>query len=178
MGAGLWGFGRERIVMPCMGDVQSVQVTSSSSPSLEEEEEEFGRAGVESTGVSPCSCCRCIGAYALDGNTIHNGCGAVYVGRKSGSRCEQYRIVAGWTRGRLSRSRGWGLARVRDVVQIRSHRDLTAVLGNNLKGLGLDLPKSIAGDQALKRLCAEVNLDLRLVELGHLILFNLEFLTK
>jgi hypothetical protein len=67
---------------------------------------------------------------------------------------------------------------VRDVVQIRSHRDLTAVLGNNLKGLGLDLPKSIAGDQALKRLCAEVNLDLRLVELGHLILFNLEFLTK
>ena len=45
-----------------------------------------------------------------------------------------------------------------------------------LKGLGLELP--IAGDQAVKRLCAEVNLDPCLAELGHLILFNLEFLTK
>ena len=55
---------------------------------------------------------------------------------------------------------------------------MTAVLGNDIKGLGLELPKSIAGDQAVKTLCAEVNLDPRLVELRHLILFNLEFLTK
>ena len=52
------------------------------------------------------------------------------------------------------------------------------LLGNDLKGLGLELPKSSAGDEAVKRLCAEVNLDPRLVELGHLILFNLECLTK
>ena len=65
-----------------------------------------------------------------------------------------------------------------NVVQVRSHRDLTAVLGNDLKGLGLELPASIAGDQTVTKLCAEVNLDPRLVELGHLILFNLEFLTK
>ena len=67
---------------------------------------------------------------------------------------------------------------MRNVVQIRSHRDLTAVLGSDLKGLGLELPASIAGDEAVKGLCNEVNLDPRLVELGHLILFNLEFLTK
>ena len=71
------------------------------------------------------------------------------------------------------------LARVRNnVVQVRSHRDLTAVLGNDLKGLGLELPESSAGDEAVKRLCAKVNPDPRLVELGHLILFNLEVLTK
>ena len=41
------------------------------------------------------------------------------------------------------------------------------------------IARSIAGDQAVKKLCAEFNLDPRLVELGHLILlFNLEFLTK
>ena len=78
--------------------------------------------------------------------------------------------------GRLDE--GQGLARVRNIVQIRSHQDLTAVLGNNLEGLGLELPESIAGDQAVKKLCAEVKLDPRLVELGHLIVFNLEFLTK
>ena len=44
--------------------------------------------------------------------------------------------------------------------------------------MGLELPASIAGDEAVKRLCAEVTLDPRLVELGHLILFTLEFLTK
>ena len=65
-----------------------------------------------------------------------------------------------------------------NMVQIRSHLDLTAVLGNDIKGLGLELPKSIAGDQAVKRWCAEVNLDPRLVELGHLVPFTLEFLTK
>ena len=48
----------------------------------------------------------------------------------------------------------------------------------DLEGLGLELPKSIAGDQAVKRWCAEVNLDPRLVELGHLVPFTLEFLTK
>ena len=80
--------------------------------------------------------------------------------------------------GQVIEVQGLGLARVRNVVLIRSHRDLTAVLGNDLKGLGLELPESIAGDQADKKLCAEVNLDPRLVELGHLILFNLEFLTK
>ena len=73
---------------------------------------------------------------------------------------------------------GLGLARVSNVVQIRSHRDLTAVLGNDLEGLGLKLPESIAGHQAVTALCKEVNLDPRVVELGHLILFNLEFLTK
>ena len=67
---------------------------------------------------------------------------------------------------------------MRNVVLIRSHRDLTAVLGNDLEGLGLKLPESIAGHQAVTALCKEVNLDPRLVELGHLILFNLEFLTK
>ena len=80
--------------------------------------------------------------------------------------------------GQVIEVQGLGLARVRNVVLIRSHRDLTAVLGNDLKGLGLELPESIAGDQAVKKLCAEVKLDPRLVELGHLIVFNLEFLTK
>ena len=70
--------------------------------------------------------------------------------------------------GQVIEVQGLGLARVRNVVQIRSHRDLTAVLGNDLKGLGLELPESIAGDEAVKRLCAEVNLDPRLVEVGHL----------
>ena len=37
---------------------------------------------------------------------------------------------------------------------------------------------SIAGHQAVTALCKEVNLDPRPVELGHLILFNLEFLTR
>ena len=55
---------------------------------------------------------------------------------------------------------------------------MTAVLGNDLKVLGLKLPESIAGHRAVTALCKEVNLDPRLVELGHLILFNLEFLTK
>ena len=67
---------------------------------------------------------------------------------------------------------------MRNVVQIRSHRDLISVLGDDLKGLGLELPASIAGHQAVTALCKEVNLDPRVVELGHLILFNLEFLTK
>ena len=52
------------------------------------------------------------------------------------------------------------------------------MIGNDLKRLGLELPKLIAGDEAVRRLCAEVNLDPRLVELGHLILFNLESLTR
>ena len=52
------------------------------------------------------------------------------------------------------------------------------MLGDDLKGLGLELPASIAGHQAVTALCKEVNLDPRVVELGHLILFNLEFLTK
>ena len=80
--------------------------------------------------------------------------------------------------GQVIEVRGLGLARVRNVVQIRSHRDLLAVLGDDLKGLGLKLPESIAGHRAVTALCKEVNLDPRLVELGHLILFNLEFLTK
>ena len=45
-------------------------------------------------------------------------------------------------------------------------------------GVRLELPTSIAGDKAVKGLCKEINLDPHLVELGHLILFNLEFLTK
>ena len=80
--------------------------------------------------------------------------------------------------GQVIEVQGLGLARVRNVVQIRSHRVLTAVPSNDIQGLGLELPESITGDQAVRRLCAEANLDQRLVELGHLILFNLEFLTK
>ena len=75
--------------------------------------------------------------------------------------------------GQVIEVQGQGLARVRNVVQRWSHRDLTAELGNDFKGLGLELPESIAGDQAVRKLCAEVNLDPCLVELGHLILFNL-----
>ena len=51
---------------------------------------------------------------------------------------------------------------MRTVVQVQSHWDLTAVLGNDLKGLGLELLASIAGDEAVKRLCAEINPDPRL----------------
>ena len=69
--------------------------------------------------------------------------------------------------GQVIEVQGLGLASVCNVLQIRSHRDLMAELGNNLKGLGFELPKSIACDQAVKRLCAEVNLNPLMVELGH-----------
>jgi hypothetical protein len=61
---------------------------------------------------------------------------------------------------------GLGWARVYHVVSVRSVEDLKVLLGCDLKGLGVT---------SVQHLCSSCNMDRRLLDLGHLILFNLHF---
>ena len=61
---------------------------------------------------------------------------------------------------------GW--ATVHNVVSVRSGADMQRILGQDLTGLGV---------QSIKDLCDSCNIHPRLIDLGHLILFNLKFIS-
>ena len=70
---------------------------------------------------------------------------------------------------------GLGLVRVKNVVSVRSTVDLESILGRNLDGLGLVVPRHKRGVEVL---CDTCNMSRRLIDLGHLVLFNVEFLSR
>ena len=63
---------------------------------------------------------------------------------------------------------GLGWARVYNVCNVRSVVDLQVLLSPQMTGLGVD---------SVEELCKGCNIDRKLIDLGHLILFNLQFLS-
>ena len=63
---------------------------------------------------------------------------------------------------------GLGWARVYNVCNVRSVADLQVLLSPQMTGLGVD---------SVEELCKGCNIDRKLIDLGHLILFNLQFLS-
>ena len=81
--------------------------------------------------------------------------------------------------GRLQESElvlftGLGLARVKNVVSVRSIVDLESILGRSLDSLGLEVPRHRRGVEVL---CETCNMSRRLIDLGHLVLLNVELLS-
>jgi len=76
--------------------------------------------------------------------------------------------------GELVLFTGLRLARVKNVVSIRSTVDLGSILGRSLArdGLGLEVPRHRRGVEVL---CETCNMSHRLIDVGHLVLFNVEF---
>ena len=63
---------------------------------------------------------------------------------------------------------------VKNVVSVRFTVDLESILGKSLDGLGLEVPRPRRGGVVL---CETCNMSRRLIDLGHLVLFNVEFLS-
>jgi len=76
--------------------------------------------------------------------------------------------------GELVLFTGLELARVKNVVSVRSTVDLESILGRSLDGLGLEVPRHRRGVEVL---CETCNMSRRLIDLGRLVLFNVEFLS-
>jgi len=74
--------------------------------------------------------------------------------------------------GELVLLTGLGLAHVKNVVSVRSTVDLESILGKSLEGLGLEVPRHRRGVEVLCEMC---NMSRRLIDLGRLVLFNVEF---
>ena len=71
--------------------------------------------------------------------------------------------------GELVLFTGLGLARIKNVVSVRSTVDLKSILGRSMDGLGLQVPRHRRGVEVL---CETCNMSRRLIDLGHLVLFN------
>jgi len=76
--------------------------------------------------------------------------------------------------GELVLFTGLRLAHVKNVVSVRSTVDLESILGKRLDGLGLEVTRHRRGVEVL---CDTCNMSRRLIDLGHLVLFNVEFLS-
>jgi len=76
--------------------------------------------------------------------------------------------------GELVLFTGLELARVKNVVSVRSTVDLESILGRSLDGLGLEVPRHRRGVEVL---CETCNMSRRLIDLGQLVLFNVECLS-
>ena len=86
-----------------------------------------------------------------------------------GLEMDRGQIEAGcWNATGGSNHRHTGWARVYNVCNVRSVEDLQVLLSPQMRGLGVD---------SVEELCKECNIDSKLIDLGHLILFNLQFLS-